>query len=151
MYQTALGLQYLHDEGIVHAKLWAVSFSTMNSLHGADRVFVLCQHNVLVDDDGNAALTDLCLSILETPSGSDLNPSISRMPNPNWRAPELLEPIYGFFKPGMRPTKESDVYSFGCFCLQVRCISAFYVRLDTLTVCINSFPDFHRTYQCIRG
>ncbi|KAF7374478.1 Kinase-like protein [Mycena sanguinolenta] len=94
LYEIAQGLQYLHSRDIVHG-----------DLRGA---------NILINDDWSACLADFGLSIF-----SDATSSLTtnRGGSPYWMAPELLDPD----RFGMRfaRTPASDVYSFGCMCLEL--------------------------------
>ncbi|KAJ6476179.1 kinase-like domain-containing protein, partial [Mycena sanguinolenta] len=93
LYEIAQGLQYLHARNIVHG-----------DLRGA---------NILINDDWSACLADFGLS-----SFSDSNSSTSaRGGSLYWMAPELLDPDrfgYNFTR-----TPATDVYAFGCVCLEV--------------------------------
>ncbi|KAJ8581641.1 kinase-like protein [Rhizopogon salebrosus TDB-379] len=81
---VAAGLRYLHSENVAHADL-------------TDR-------NILVDINGRAVVADFGLSFRL----SDLSEnSHSVTPTARWMAPELTA------AEGHRPTKESDMYSFG--------------------------------------
>ncbi|KAG1885363.1 kinase-like domain-containing protein [Suillus fuscotomentosus] len=87
---VASGLQYLHTNNIVHGDLTG--------------------NNVLVGSDGSACIADFGLSFVDAPYVS----WTSRMKgNLRWMAPELLRGTE------VRPTKRSDIYSFGCVMLQV--------------------------------
>ncbi|KAG1863252.1 kinase-like domain-containing protein [Suillus subalutaceus] len=89
----ASGLQYLHTNNIVHGDLTGP--------------------NVLIHGDGSACVADFGLSLLDAPYAS----WTSRMKgNLRWMAPELLRDDYGT---PVRPTKRSDIYSFGGVMLQV--------------------------------
>ncbi|KXN81450.1 Serine/threonine-protein kinase HT1 [Leucoagaricus sp. SymC.cos] len=90
------GLVYLHHSEIVHGDLKAVPLKT----------------NVLVSDDGRALIADFGLSYipLTTLVGStEVNP-VHTM---NWSAPELV-----LDDAPTKPTKESDIWSFGCLCYE---------------------------------
>ncbi|KZT22871.1 kinase-like protein, partial [Neolentinus lepideus HHB14362 ss-1] len=92
--EISSGLFYLHSENIVHGDL--------------------CGRNILIDDEGHARLADFGLSVLaeatrgayssSTPSGST-----------RWQSPELLD----FDLPKFRKTTYSDVWAFGCVCLEI--------------------------------
>ncbi|RDB31079.1 putative serine/threonine-protein kinase drkC [Hypsizygus marmoreus] len=90
---VAQGLKYLHTltPPIVHGDLKG--------------------NNVLITDDGRAALSDFGLSqviedLLEGPTG--FTPSNPQVGPPRWQAPELLE------DDALQPGLETDVWSFGC-------------------------------------
>ncbi|KAF7374433.1 hypothetical protein MSAN_00327400 [Mycena sanguinolenta] len=94
LYEIAQGLQYLHSRNVVHG-----------DLRGA---------NILINDDWRACLADFGLSIF---SDATSLLTTSRGGSPYWMAPELLAPEQF----GMRFTRTpaSDVYSFGCVCLEL--------------------------------
>ncbi|KAF9442869.1 kinase-like protein [Macrolepiota fuliginosa MF-IS2] len=88
------GLLYLHQMSVAHGDLKT--------------------QNVLISDGGRALLTDFGLStIAMTTAGVTSTVAVGR--TTAFTAPELIDDIYGD-KP---PTKESDVWSFGCLCLEV--------------------------------
>ncbi|KAF9443075.1 kinase-like protein [Macrolepiota fuliginosa MF-IS2] len=88
------GLLYLHQMSIAHGDLKT--------------------NNVLVSDDGRALLADFGLSTLAmTTAGVTSTAAAGR--TTAFTAPELIDDVDGD-KP---PTKESDVWSFGCLCLEV--------------------------------
>jgi len=96
MFQVAHGLLYLHMKKVVHG-----------DLHG---------NNILINDEGNACLTDFGLSsstyITKGTHTSRPGGAI------RWMAPELHQPqIYGFDT--LKRTEESDVYGFACVILEV--------------------------------
>ncbi|KAF7374477.1 Kinase-like protein [Mycena sanguinolenta] len=94
LHEIAQGLQYLHSRDIVHG-----------DLRGA---------NILVNDDWSACLADFGLSIF---SDATSLLTTNRGGSAYWMAPELLDPD----RFGMRfaRTPASDVYSFGCVCLEL--------------------------------
>ena len=94
MYQSALGLEYLHKVGIVHGDLHA--------------------RNILIDENGQARLTDFGLSLLAdaTPHGS--YGSVHGGGVFLYRSPELHDPERFGLGSSMRPTTLSDIFAFGC-------------------------------------
>ncbi|TCD66074.1 hypothetical protein EIP91_001832 [Steccherinum ochraceum] len=97
LFQIADGLLYLHDEGLVHG-----------DLHGG---------NILIDDEGNARLTDFGMALL-TESTAYGYASLHGGGAIRWKAPELSDPEeYGV--EGMRPTPASDVFSFSCMVIEL--------------------------------
>ena len=98
LYQTALGLGYLHGEGIVHGDLHA--------------------GNILVDDNGNARLTDFGMSLIAEATAYNYG-SMHGGGATHWQAPELIDPEE-FDMDSTRPTPQSDVFSLGCTAAEVR-------------------------------
>ncbi|KAF7374462.1 Kinase-like protein [Mycena sanguinolenta] len=94
LYEIAQGLQYLHSRNVVHGDLRGT--------------------NILINDDWSACLADFGLSIF---SDATFFITTNRRPSAYWMAPELLAPN----RFGMRfaRTPASDVYSFGCVCLEL--------------------------------
>ncbi len=70
----------------------------------------------MVDSHKCVRLADFGLAVIED-GGSSVVPSCGGAVA--WLAPELLDPeAYGLCYP--TPTRQSDVYSFGCVCVEVR-------------------------------
>ncbi|THH31212.1 hypothetical protein EUX98_g2968 [Antrodiella citrinella] len=97
LYQTALGLEYLHDEGIVHGDLHA--------------------GNILVDEDNNACLTDFGMSLITEATAYNYA-SIHGGGALRWQAPELIDPDE-FGLESSRPTPQSDIFSFACTAIEL--------------------------------
>ncbi|KXN80795.1 Tyrosine-protein kinase ITK/TSK [Leucoagaricus sp. SymC.cos] len=87
------GLLYLHQSKIVHGDLKAA--------------------NVLVSDDGRALITDFGLSYIAMTTLMDSTKANTAL-TLNWTAPELI-----CDETPTRPTKASDIWSFGCLCYEV--------------------------------
>lgn len=104
MHHVALGLVYLHLNGIVHGDLKGVSILPTPYICLTKP---LLQLNVLIDDAGNAVLCDFGLSRVKadvtsrTANADDSGIIGSR----NWMAPELLI--------GKSLKKSCDIYAFG--------------------------------------
>ncbi|KAF7340967.1 Kinase-like protein [Mycena sanguinolenta] len=94
LYEIAQGLQYLHSRDIVHG-----------DLRGA---------NILINADWSACLADFGLSIF---SGATSLMATNRGGGTYWMAPELLDPDR--FGMTFARTPASDVYAFGCVCLEL--------------------------------
>ncbi|KAG2060086.1 kinase-like protein, partial [Suillus hirtellus] len=95
--EVAAGLEYLHDKGIVHGDLTAT--------------------NVLVGSDGRLCLADFGLSMILAESGNATF-NLCHSGNVRWAAPELFDEY-------AKPTKASDIYSYGCIMMQVRRVFPF--------------------------
>ncbi|KAF7356488.1 Kinase-like protein [Mycena venus] len=94
LYEIAQGLQYLHSCNIVHG-----------DLRGG---------NILVNEDWNACLADFGLSKFSDATSSK---TTNRGGSLYWMAPELIDPDrfgYDFLR-----TPATDVYAFGCVCLEL--------------------------------
>ncbi|KZP21602.1 kinase-like protein [Athelia psychrophila] len=96
---VAKGLQHLHTLGIIHGDLYPA--------------------NVLIDDNGDACLTDFGLSFMPRFVGTSYW-SRSVGGNGRWRAPELIAPLEANIEdyvPNL--TRKCDIYSFGSLLLHV--------------------------------
>ncbi|KAJ8085534.1 hypothetical protein PM082_004352 [Marasmius tenuissimus] len=93
VHDVASGLAYLHSEKIVHGDLKGV--------------------NVLITGSLRACIADFGLSRIADTQGLIVTTSTTRPAGTmRWLAPELLSG-------SERPSKESDVYSFGCVCYEI--------------------------------
>ncbi|KAG2108624.1 kinase-like domain-containing protein, partial [Suillus discolor] len=90
--EIAAGLQYLHDKDIVHGDL--------------------TDTHVLVSSDGRLCLGGFGLSMILAEYD---NPTFNSCHSGNvrWAAPELFDEY-------AKPTKASDIYSYGCIMMQFR-------------------------------
>ncbi|KAJ7255964.1 kinase-like domain-containing protein, partial [Mycena rebaudengoi] len=94
--EIAQGLEYLHSRNIVHG-----------DLRGA---------NILINDNWSACLADFGLTSLSEASAA--THSSNRAGTVRWMAPELLAPErFGHHK--FSRTSASDIYAFGCVCLEL--------------------------------
>ncbi|KAJ3477519.1 hypothetical protein NLI96_g10407 [Meripilus lineatus] len=95
---TAAGLQYLHSEDIVHG-----------DVRGP---------NILIDGRKRARLSDFGLSRFQSSmSTSRCTKAGGAM---RWQAPEVFELGSTTTDPTAHMTFSSDIYSFGCVCLEVK-------------------------------
>ncbi|CAL1702395.1 unnamed protein product [Somion occarium] len=90
LLEISQGLEYLHAEGIIHG-----------DLRGA---------NILVDDYMHIRLADFGLAFFADSTTATLGSHVGGAAR--WMAPELL-------KSSQRATYASDIYSFGCLCVEV--------------------------------
>ncbi|KAH8101096.1 kinase-like domain-containing protein [Cristinia sonorae] len=97
LHQTALGLTYLHDEGIVHG-----------DLHTG---------NLLVDGAGHVCLSDFGMSVISDATSYNYG-SIHGGGASRWCAPELFEPEE-FGLTSRRPITQSDIYAFACVAIEL--------------------------------
>lgn len=105
--QIALGLAYLHAEGIVHGDLHA--------------------GNILVDERGTVRLADFGLSLLSESTAYNYG-SHHGGGAVHFTAPELIDPE-AFSLENSRPTFRSDVYAFACVCIEVCFVSPFLLSI----------------------
>ncbi|THH29184.1 hypothetical protein EUX98_g5003 [Antrodiella citrinella] len=100
LYQTILGLAYLHNEGLVHG-----------DLHGG---------NILIDDSDNARLTDFSLNTIATKVAEYYYSSKYSAATYQYQAPELHDPQqFGMDNVTPMATTATDIYSFGCVCVEL--------------------------------
>ncbi|KAF8991733.1 kinase-like domain-containing protein [Cyathus striatus] len=95
--EIACGISYLHDKNI-------------NIVHGD-----LKGANILVTSSGRPCLGDFGLSSMmdsEALKWTSLQSTKTTGGTTRWQAPELFDPLVDH----ALPTKESDVYAFGCVC-----------------------------------
>ncbi|TFK36341.1 kinase-like domain-containing protein [Crucibulum laeve] len=94
--EILMGLLYLHGEGVIHG-----------DLRGG---------NILIDDTWHAVLADFGLTVFSdaTAATHETNPRGTC----RWMAPELLIPDVVDVN-SLRKTEASDVYAFGCVCLEL--------------------------------
>ncbi|KAJ7619439.1 kinase-like domain-containing protein [Roridomyces roridus] len=95
LFEIAQGLEYLHSHNVVHGDLRGT--------------------NILIKDDWSACLADFGLSVIVSATAS-VHTS-TRAGSPYWMAPELIDPAR--FGCRYARTPASDVYAFGCVCLEV--------------------------------
>ncbi|KIP07762.1 hypothetical protein PHLGIDRAFT_60252, partial [Phlebiopsis gigantea 11061_1 CR5-6] len=85
LHEASSGLQYLHDQSIVHGDLKAT--------------------NILIDENGAACLSDFGLSRIKLQTTTIINPSSQpQKGTARWMAPEQLQ--------GSSASRSSDIYSF---------------------------------------
>ncbi|KAJ7620585.1 kinase-like domain-containing protein [Mycena polygramma] len=97
LFEIAQGLQYLHSQNIVHG-----------DLRGG---------NILITQQWSACLGDFGLTTLTDATATHTS---HRAGSIRWMAPELLYPER--FGQKFVRTPASDVYAFGCVCLEVSCL-----------------------------
>ncbi|KAJ7207633.1 kinase-like domain-containing protein [Mycena pura] len=95
LFEVAQGMQYLHSQNIVHG-----------DLRGA---------NILITHDWHACLADFGLARFS--DATVATHTSHRAGSIRWMAPELIDP--GLFKMQFLRTPASDVYAFGCMCLEL--------------------------------
>ncbi|KAJ7145871.1 kinase-like domain-containing protein, partial [Mycena epipterygia] len=95
LVEIAQGLQYLHSRNIVHGDLRGT--------------------NILINEDWSACLTDFGLSVFSNATSSMR--TSTRAGSLYWMAPELIDPDR--FGCKFTRTPASDVYAFGCVCIEV--------------------------------
>ncbi|KAG1735013.1 kinase-like domain-containing protein, partial [Suillus lakei] len=123
------GLQYLHANNVIHGDFNGV----ISTLLSCD------QPNVLIYGDGTACVADFGLSLMysEVISASQASWTSTLKGNMRWMAPELL--VDREDGPEVRPSEQSDIYSFGGIMLQVLTNKVPYYHLSndaTIILCI---------------
>ncbi|KAJ3571924.1 hypothetical protein NP233_g3440 [Leucocoprinus birnbaumii] len=91
---VARGLEYLHDESIIHGDLKEL--------------------NILINALGRACIADFGLSVIKSNKtfGFTVTTCVPMGRTNRWAAPELLED-------GFSATQASDVWAFGCVCYEI--------------------------------
>ena len=75
------------------------------------------QGNILIDEEDCARLTDFGFALIAAATPNAYGSKHGGAAH-HFMAPELWEPSeFGLDQP--RPTKQSDIYSFGCTCIEV--------------------------------
>ncbi|KAG6878412.1 hypothetical protein C0993_007013 [Termitomyces sp. T159_Od127] len=121
---TAAGMEYLHQNDIVHGDLKGL--------------------NVLIDSSGRAALGDFGLSSVTDPQilkWTTQSTIASKGGTVRWQAPELLAEQDDS---KIQNTKESDVYAWASVCYEVNACQPVF------SSAFNSQPDLHRTSPVLR-
>ncbi len=107
--QIARGIEYLHQQGIVHGDIRGVR-SPSTAPICFFRSHVVLKPNVLVDGEGNARITDFgtatLVGVRNLRNGARKGALTSR-------APELIT------SETEEPTLACDIYSFGVLCVEV--------------------------------
>lgn len=99
-------------------------------LHYTRRELNIIQKNVLISDYGRALITDFGISRIATTIKLDSTRGLDG--TMRWTAPELLT------KDSVSPTQESDIWSFGCVCYEVR-----HPHNMLLSLRVYAFQDIH--------
>ncbi|KAJ7107565.1 kinase-like domain-containing protein [Mycena epipterygia] len=101
LLETAQGLEYLHAQNIVHGDLRGT--------------------NILISDDNSACLSDFGLATTVSDAQSTTAmaaSSTNHAGSVRWWPPELISPT-GFGCERFVRTPASDVYAYGCVCLEL--------------------------------
>ncbi|KAJ7632081.1 kinase-like domain-containing protein, partial [Mycena rosella] len=107
LFETAQGLQYLHSENVIHGNLRGT--------------------NVLINREWRACITDFGLSAMSDVHAGN-SPEQTR--GLRWMAPELIDPGDQEFT----PTFASDVYAFGCLCVELYTCQPLFPQLTDIGV-----------------
>jgi serine/threonine protein kinase len=121
------GLEYLHDNNVVHGDIRGVRASAPAEARAVSFFTELIhQANVFIGgaDGGKAVLADFGLAIPFDEYSSVAHTATGSVGSTRWQAPELHDPDQYGLKEAQR-TQASDIYSFGCLCLEVRAYCSF--------------------------
>ncbi|PSS37293.1 hypothetical protein PHLCEN_2v862 [Hermanssonia centrifuga] len=114
--QIAQGMAYLHDQEIVHGDLRG--------------------DNVFLDENYSVHIADFGLSVYA--DGHSGNYHSLRSGNERWTAVEMLFPgNFPDVSQSGRPTKEADVYSFACVCVELYTRKSPFSDLNTRSVALH--------------
>lgn len=83
-----------------------------------------------MDDFGHACLTDFGLTVLSDATTTQINSGAGSV---QWMAPEILNPT-GFGLQQSVRTSASDIYAFGCVCLEVSSNHSVSMAAEPVTV-----------------
>lgn len=110
---VGIGIHYLHSQNIVHGDIKGVwKFSTY--LLTLSNLYSQSQGNILIDESGQPRLADFGLTIFADGTRHNTTDQGGTL---RWMAPELLYPIPGI--ECYKRTTASDVYAYGCLCIEV--------------------------------
>ena len=127
------GLAYLHQYNIVHGNLTDVCNNFLVLRLGG---LTTPQHNILVDSDGSACISEYGLEIiLRDEAPSDLVPT-----NVRWMAPEVLSARSRRIPSG-DDGKAADVYSFAMVMFEVG-LPRLYCHTQVFLLTFHSNPRF---------
>ena len=124
LLEVTRGLTYLHRHGLVHGNLTGVSLNILAPRWGG---LTTSQHNILVDSDGVAYISEYGLEIVL----HDENPSKSIPTNIRWTAPEVLN-MEGRRIPFGGGGKAADIYSLAMVMFEVS-IPCLYPQIQDCT------------------
>ncbi|KAG2341993.1 kinase-like protein [Suillus weaverae] len=121
------GLQYLHANSVIHGDFNGVRRTLLRVFNSLRREH---QPNVLIYGDGTACVADFGLSLMysEVISASQASWTSTLEGNMRWMAPELLVDQEDGSQ--VRPSEQSDIYSFGGIMLQVLTNKVPYYHLS---------------------
>ncbi|KAJ7202377.1 kinase-like domain-containing protein [Mycena pura] len=125
LHEIAQGLDYLHSMNIVHGDLRGT--------------------NILISDDYSACLSDFGLTSTIGDGAEDTTAgaltSSNHAGSVRWFAPELIHPT-AFGCERFARTRETDVYAFGCVCLELHTSSPPFADVT---------PDTAAMFKVIQG
>lgn len=108
--EIADGMQYLHNRGVIHGCLRLVRFL----FHLTGYYLIVPQDGIIVTDQKQAQISDFGIAqILDSPNFMKMMQN-----NIRFIAPELM-PTKETDLFDVRPTRQSDIFSFGMLLLQV--------------------------------
>ncbi|KAG2340575.1 kinase-like protein [Suillus weaverae] len=113
----------------------------------------MVEPNVLIHDDGTACVADFDLSLMysEVISPSQASWTSTIKGNTRWMAPELL--VEREDGSQVRPSKQSDMYSFGGIMLQVPLFVGLHQQSIVIILCIakSQTPSWSRYPELLSG
>jgi serine/threonine protein kinase len=112
---VANGLKYLHSQEVIHADLHCVCFPQEHFILIIN--FIMCQRNILVDDEEHVRLSDFGRAKVIGEAGYSTALMVG---SAEYMAPELFPSSEPDVNVDKLFSKQSDVYAFAMVCFEVR-------------------------------
>jgi serine/threonine protein kinase len=114
---VAAGIEYLHEEHIVHGDIRGVRFTSLQSM--TYHVLTHLQSNIFVDQHGHACLADFGLVVVGDVTYGHFTTTKNTAGSIQWTSPERIASLANDDVLINRAPSD-DVWAFGCTCIEVR-------------------------------